>query len=73
MAIHWKAVKQYFTVVLFVVQFEAVCNFGKYINFGLGIVRSERINVQILIADVVGRSKINCEGGRWLGLMGWVC
>ena len=31
-------------MVLFVFQFYSVCNFGKFINFGLGTVRSERIN-----------------------------
>ena len=41
MTIHWKAVEQYFTVILFVFQF---CNFGKFINFGLGTVRSERFS-----------------------------
>ena len=41
MTIHWKAVEQYFTVVLFVIQFYTVCNFGKLINFGLGTVRRE--------------------------------
>ena len=43
MTIHWKAVEQYFTVVLFVFQF-SVCNFGKFNNFGLDTVRSERVN-----------------------------
>ena len=43
MTIHWKAVKQYFTVVLFVFQFHPVCNFAKFINFGPGTVRSERV------------------------------
>ena len=32
---HWKAVEQYFTLVVFVFQFYPVCNFGKVINFGL--------------------------------------
>ena len=41
--IHWKAVEQYFTVVLFVSQFYPVWNFGKCISFGLGTVRSERV------------------------------
>ena len=40
----WKAVEQYFTVVLFVFQFSLVCNFGKFIHFGLGTVRSEMVN-----------------------------
>ena len=41
MNIRWKAVEQYFTVVLFVFQFYPVCNFqsGKFIDFGLGAVR----------------------------------
>ena len=42
--IHWKAVAQYFTVVLFVFQFYPVCNFTKLINFGPGTVRSERVS-----------------------------
>ena len=37
MTIHWKAVEQYFTVVLFVFQFYPVCNFGKFIKFGLAL------------------------------------
>ena len=41
MIIHSKAVEQYFTVVFF--QFYPVCNFGGFINFGLGTVRSERV------------------------------
>ena len=44
MPFHWKAVEQYFTVVLFVVQFYPVCNFETFINFGVGTVRSERLN-----------------------------
>ena len=43
MTINWKAVEQYFTVVLFVFRFYSVCNFGKSISFGLVTVRSERI------------------------------
>ena len=35
--IRWEAVEQYFTVVLFVFQFYLVCNFGKFVNFGLGV------------------------------------
>ena len=45
MTIHWKAVEQYFTVVLFVFRFYLVCNFGIFVNFGLGTVRSERVKV----------------------------
>ena len=43
MIIHWKAVDQYSTVVLFVFQFYPLCNFGKFISFGLGTVRRERV------------------------------
>ena len=43
MTIHWKAVEQCFTVVLFVFQFYPFCNFGTFIHFGLGIVRSEEV------------------------------
>ena len=45
MTFHWKVVEQNFAAV-FVSQFYSVCNFGKFINFGLGIVRSERVNIQ---------------------------
>ena len=45
MTIHWKAVKHYFTEVLVVFQFYPVCNFGEFISFGLGTVRSEKIKV----------------------------
>ena len=51
--IHWKAVKQYFTVVPFVVQFHPVCNFRKFINFGLRTVRTDRIICcKVLMHDV---------------------
>ena len=43
MTLHWKAVEQYFTVVPFVFQFHPECNLRKFINFGLGTVRSERV------------------------------
>ena len=36
---------QYFTLVLFVFQFFPVCNFGKFLNFGVGTVRSERVKL----------------------------
>ena len=46
--IHWKAVEQYFTVVLFVFQSRSThwhfVIFETFSNFGLGTVRSERIN-----------------------------
>ena len=44
MTIHWKAVEQQFTAMMFVFQLSPVCNFGEFINFGLGTVRSERVN-----------------------------
>ena len=43
MAIHWKAVEQYFAVVLFAFQFYPICNVGKCISFGLGTARGERV------------------------------
>ena len=43
MIIHWKAVEQYFTMVLFVFRFSPACNFGKFDNFEFGIIRSERV------------------------------
>ena len=46
MTICWKAVEQYFTVLLFVFQFYLVCNLGKLINFELGTAKSERVEVQ---------------------------
>ena len=36
--------EQYFTLVLFVFQFYPICNFGEFVNSGLGTVRSERVN-----------------------------
>ena len=44
MTIGWKAVDQYFTVGLCVFQFYPVCNFGEFINFAFGTVRSERLS-----------------------------
>ena len=43
MTIRWNAAEQYFTAVLFVFQFYPVCYFGKFLNFGLVTVRSERV------------------------------
>ena len=37
MTIHWKAVEQYVTVVLFVFQFSRVCNFGYFIILDLAL------------------------------------
>ena len=45
MTIKWKSVEQYFAVVLFVFQFYHDVGYcGKFINFGLGTVKSERVN-----------------------------
>ena len=46
MTIRWKAVEQYFTVVVFVFQFSLVCNCWIFINFVLSThsVRSGRVN-----------------------------
>ena len=46
--IHWKAVEQYSTLVLFVFQFNPVCTFGKFNNFGLGILASEMVKQSCL-------------------------
>ena len=43
MTIHWKAVEQFFTVVLFGFQFSPLFNFEKCINFGFGIIKSEKV------------------------------
>ena len=42
MTIHWKAVEQYFTVVLMVF---SICNCGKFFNFGLGTAGIERVKI----------------------------
>ena len=44
--IRWKVVEHYFTVVLFVFQFYPVWNLGKFLNFELGAVRSERVQTK---------------------------
>ena len=45
LTVDWKAVKQCFTVELFVSQFYPVCNFGKIFNLQLGTARSERVKI----------------------------
>ena len=55
MTIHWKAVEQFFTVVLFLFQFYRVCNFGKFISFELETVRSERLSEPIVICCRINR------------------
>ena len=49
MTVHWKAVDQCFTVVLFGFQYSPVFNFGKFINFGHGTVGSERVNPLVVL------------------------
>ena len=53
--IHWNDVEQYFTLVLFVFQFSSysVCNFGKFINFGLFTVRVKGLIYTILVVFVL--------------------
>ena len=51
MTIHWKAVEQYFTVVLSVFQFNPACNFGEFINFGLGTVRGENVKNRLVLCS----------------------
>ena len=41
--IHRKAVEQYFTMELFIFQCYPGCNFGKFVNFGLGTIGGERV------------------------------
>ena len=59
MTIHWKAVEQHFTVVLFVFQVYPVSNFGKCITFGLNAVRSERVSALLLIGKKDGTEQLN--------------
>ena len=47
MIIHWKAVEQNFTVVLFIFQFYKVFNFGKFVNFRLGSERAKDVRDKI--------------------------
>ena len=46
--IHWKSVEQHFTVELIGFQFYPVGNFRKFISFGLGTVRCDRVNKNCL-------------------------
>ena len=59
MTIHWKAVEQYFTVVLFGFQVSTVCNFEKFINFGLGTVRSEGLKTCKRVGQPTGQRNTN--------------
>ena len=66
MTIYWKAVEQCFTLGLFVFQFYPVCNFEKFISFGLGAVKSERVNALTRLsrrAAVENPSSFNCDFG----------
>ena len=64
MAIHWKADEQYFTVMLLIFQFSPACNSGKFINFRLGTVRSQRIKVETGRGDNLRLFKITLPGDR---------
>ena len=73
MTIGWKAVEHYLTVALFDVQFYPACNFGKFINFGLGIPRDEKVNFAVLLESkvksvpiVTGRAKRLISAGTYL-------
>ena len=55
------AVKQYLTVVLFVFQLCLVYNFEKFSNFGLGTVRSERVNEASVFSGGPGRNIATCK------------
>ena len=63
MTIRWRAVEQFFAVVLFVFLFYPVCNLGNCINFSLATVRSERVNSVInyisLYSAFLGLQRIN--------------
>ena len=49
----------YCGTVVFVFQFYPVCSFGKFINFALGTVRSERVNTRIASNE----TRISLNGG----------
>ena len=67
MTIHWKAVEQHFSVVLFVFQFCPVCNFGKFINFGLATVRSEKVKLAYLLLLNINFTCLYCNNNSSLG------
>ena len=58
MTIRWTAVEKYFAVVLFAFQFNSVCNFGKFIDFGLGTARKEKLSGN------ENREFIGCKGSQ---------
>ena len=45
-------------MVLFVFQLSSVCNIGKFINFGFGTVRSERVILSVVAAAPVTVNKV---------------
>ena len=47
MTIDWKVVKQYFTIVLFVVEFYPVCNFGKLSLLDFVLPGMKRLNTYL--------------------------
>ena len=64
MTIHWKAVEQYLTVELFAFQFTSVCNFGKFINFGLDTLRSERVKKSAPLKSLLPFSSSDSDSDR---------
>ena len=49
-------------MVLFVLQFSSVCNFGEFISFGFGAVTSERVIVERKDTLLVKSKTINLFG-----------
>ena len=58
MTIHWKAVNERYFIVT-AVYIYPVCNFGNFINFGLGTLRSERIKILLVLYSTAGDLLLN--------------
>ena len=58
MIVRWKAVEQYFKVLLFGFQFYPLCNFEKFISVGLALSGVTGLTgcVEVLVAIVVRAS-----------------
>ena len=65
MTIYWKAVEQYFSVVLFVFQFP-VCMFAKFIDIGLGTINNQRVKIKLFLTVYSRRS----EDSVWVSNVG---
>ena len=66
MAIHWKAVGQYFTVVLFVFNSTQFVILEKIISFGLGTVGSLRAHGTLNSLKKKNANQQKHGRGRWL-------